>query len=122
MTAPPWIFEGARIEHAALADAGRAYVTRVLSVTAAGATILDERNGSTAVVSIANLRRNYRPAPPAGLRERAATWWRSTQGRREAIAWALRHPVLVMELVERDARGRRVRRAVSEAIEARRVN
>ena len=122
MTAPSWIFSDARIEHIALSQAGRIYVTRVLDVTATGATIMDERNGQITVVSFAILRRNYRPAPPAGPRERATAWWRSTTARREAFAWAVRHPVRVLELVQQEMRRTRVQAAVTEVNESRKVN
>lgn len=119
---PSWIIPDARIEHIALAEAGRVYVTRVLDVTDRGATIMDERNGVTAVVSFEILRRNYRPAPPVGMRERATTWWRSTKGQREAFAWVVRHPARVLELVQREMRRTRVQSAVTEMNESRKVN
>lgn len=119
---PSWIVPDARIEHIALAEAGRVYVTRVLDVTSSGATIMDERNGQIAAVSFEILRRNYRPAPPAGFRERTTAWWRSTKGQREAFAWAVRNPVRVLGLVQREMRRTRVQTAVTEVNESRKVN
>lgn len=121
---PPWLTRGTQLEHIAFAKIGRRHLARVLSVGTTRAEIFDERSGIAIPIAIVDLLRCWRPASPPGLQARAAAWWRDTAPARAGVAWALRHPRRVLELVEAAARGEKVGEVVRRRLEqvGRRVN